>query len=329
MKNYDNVLLVTGGAGFIGSAFLRMLVPKYPSWYFINLDALTYAGDLKKVQNVESSENYTFVHGNICDRNLVVSLFKKYKINIVVNFAAESHVDNSIKDAESFVETNIKGTYVLLDVAKNEWVFHDSNQSYSYYRFLQVSTDEVYGSLFIDEDSWTELSPIQPNSPYASSKAASELLVRSYHKTHKLPILITRSSNNFGPFQNNEKLLPTIINAAKKNKTIPIYGNGKNVRDWIYVDDNVSAIELVLTLGLVGEIYNIGGDNEISNIEFANTILSLIPFSNSKIKFVKDRPGHDFRYSVDSSKLKKLGFKSQKGFLDKLNQTINFYRDLK
>lgn len=325
MKQYENVVLVTGGAGFIGSAFLRMLVPKYPNWLFINLDALTYAGDLKKVQTIQDYTNYVFVHGNICNRELVEDLFEKYAIDIVVNFAAESHVDNSIKDAESFVQTNIKGTYILLDVAKNKWGYDESSKLNSNARFIQISTDEVYGSLNLDEDSWTEKAPIQPNSPYAASKAASELLARSYFKTYGLPILITRSSNNFGPYQNNEKLIPTAINSVINDKPIPIYGNGSNIRDWIYVDQNVEAILNVIQKGIIGETYNIGGNNERSNLDIVNQILSIIPESKSKIQLVKDRLGHDFRYSIDSSKLQSMGTKVEVDFDRYLKQTINFY----
>ena len=319
------VVLVTGGAGFIGSAFLRMLVPKYPNWLFINLDALTYAGDLKKVQTVQDYTNYVFVHGNICNRELVEDLFEKYSFDIVVNFAAESHVDNSIKDAESFVQTNIKGTYILLDVAKNKWGYDGSSELNSNARFIQISTDEVYGSLNLDEDSWTEKSPIQPNSPYAASKAASELLARSYFKTYGVPILITRSSNNFGPYQNNEKLIPTVINSVINDKPIPIYGNGENIRDWIYVDQNVEAILTVIQKGIVGETYNIGGNNERSNLDIVKQIISIIPESKSKIQLVKDRLGHDFRYSIDSSKLQSIGTKVEVDFDLCLKQTINFY----
>lgn len=325
MKQYENVVLVTGGAGFIGSAFLRMLVPKYPNWLFINLDALTYAGDLKKVQTIQDYTNYVFVHGNICNREIVEDLFEKYAIDIVVNFAAESHVDNSIKDAESFVQTNIKGTYILLDVAKIKWGYDGSSKLNSNARFIQISTDEVYGSLHLDEDSWTEKAPIQPNSPYAASKAASELLARSYFKTYGLPIIVTRSSNNFGPYQNNEKLIPTVINSVINDKPIPIYGNGENIRDWIYVDQNVEAILNVIQKGMIGETYNIGGNNERSNLEIAEQIISIIPESKSKIQLVKDRLGHDFRYSIDSSKLQSLGTKVEVDFDYYLKQTIDFY----
>lgn len=327
MKQYDNVVLVTGGAGFIGSAFLRILVPKYQNWRFINLDALTYAGDLKKIQSIEDCENYLFINGNICDRRVVEGLFEKYKINIVVNFAAESHVDNSIKDAESFVETNIKGTYVLLDVAKIKWGFNGPSEKDFGYRFMHISTDEVYGSLQLDEESWTELSPIKPNSPYSASKASSELIVMSYFKTHGLPVIITRSSNNYGPFQNFEKLIPKIIINSLRDLSIPIYGNGENVRDWIFVEDNISALELILLRGIIGEIYNVSSQNEVKNIELANLILNNIPRTNSKILYIEDRLGHDFRYSISNSKLIRLGWRPKVSLSDGIRKTIEHYED--
>jgi dTDP-glucose 4,6-dehydratase len=249
--DYKNIVLVTGGAGFIGSAFLRILVPKHPDWFFINLDALTYAGDLKKVESISESANYTFVHGNICDRTLVEKLFDEYKINWVVNFAAESHVDNSIKDSTAFIQTNVAGTHVLLDVAKQAWGLDGLSKPDNKYRFLQISTDEVYGSLGPSDKSWVEDDPLLPNSPYAASKAAAELICRSYFKTYQMPILTTRSSNNFGPFQNEEKFIPTIILALVHERDIPIYGNGSNVRDWIYVEDNIEYLLVILNSSLI------------------------------------------------------------------------------
>ena len=327
MKNYDRVLLVSGGAGFIGSAFLRMLVPKYPNWFFINLDALTYAGELKKVDSVQDYENYFFVHGNICDRPLVERLFEQHNVNIVVNFAAESHVDNSIKDAESFVETNIRGAYILMDVAKNKWNYNGKKNSNEIYRFIQISTDEVYGSLGINDESFKEDSKIAPNSPYSASKAAAEHIAMSYHKTYFLPIIITRSSNNFGMYQNSEKFIPTVIKSVILNDHIPIYGNGKNIRDWIYVDDNVEAIELIINKGVIGNVYNIGGDCELTNIELALKILKLVPNSSSEIKYVDDRLGHDFRYSINSSALKEMGYIKKSDFDMNLEKTISFIRE--
>ena len=328
MKQYENVVLVTGGAGFIGSAFLRMLVPKYSTWYFINLDALTYAGDLNKVESIADYENYVFVYGSICDRLLVESLFEKYRVNIVVNFAAESHVDNSIKDAKSFIETNIKGTQVLLDVAKNNWVINETKKHQSHNKFLQISTDEVYGSLTLEDDPMTEDANFAPNNPYSASKASAELLARSYYKTFGLPIIITRSSNNFGPFQNSEKFIPTIIRSALLNQDIPIYGKGDNIRDWIYVYENIEAINLILIDGIIGEIYNIGCGNEKTNLDIALLILKLIPNSKSRINNTHDRLGHDFRYALNINKLSNIGFKNKGKFINELAQTIEFYRKL-
>jgi dTDP-glucose 4,6-dehydratase len=324
---YKNTVLVTGGAGFIGSAFLRILVPKYPDWFFINLDALTYAGDLKKVESISESANYTFVHGNICDRTLVEKLFDEYKINWVVNFAAESHVDNSIKDSTAFIQTNIAGTHVLLDVAKQAWGLDGLSKPDNKYRFLQISTDEVYGSLRPNDKSWVEDDPLLPNSPYAASKAAAELICRSYFMTYQLPIIISRSSNNFGPYQNKEKFIPTIILSILANNPVPIYGNGNNIRDWVYVSNNISGLLVILLNGVLGETYNIGFDNEKANLEIAKLIIQLMPGSNSSIDFVNDRLGHDFRYSLDSSKIKKLGFTITNDFDLKISETIQYYKD--
>jgi dTDP-glucose 4,6-dehydratase len=321
---YKNTILVTGGAGFIGSAFLRILVPKHPDWFFINLDALTYAGDLKKVEAISESPNYTFVHGNICDRRLVEKLFEEYPINWVVNFAAESHVDNSIKDSTAFIQTNIAGTHVLLDVAKLAWGLDGLTKPDNKYRFLQISTDEVYGSLGPNDKSWVEDDPLFPNSPYAASKAAAELICRSYFKTYQMPIIITRSSNNFGPYQNKEKFIPTIILAIINRRDIPIYGNGSNVRDWIYVEDNIAYLEAVLTQGKVGEYYNIGGNQEMSNLEIAKLVNELIKPIKSQIKHVKDRLGHDYRYSINSEKVSKLKVKVSE-LNDSLRTTIDYY----
>jgi dTDP-glucose 4,6-dehydratase len=321
---YKNTVLVTGGAGFIGSAFLRILVPKHPEWFFINLDALTYAGDLKKVESISESANYTFVHGNICDRTLVEKLFDEYKINWVVNFAAESHVDNSIKDSTAFIQTNVAGTHVLLDVAKKKWLVESLREMNSNYRFLQISTDEVYGSMGLEGLPWTENYPIQPSSPYSASKAAAELICQSYYKTFGLPILITRSSNNYGPYQSSEKFIPTVIKSILDGKPVPIYGNGKNIREWIYVDDNVEALRLILIKGEEGLTYNIGGNNEMSNLDMVNKIVTFLDNHNPQIEYVADRLGHDFRYSVNSSKLRALGWEPKTSIDDGLNKTITY-----
>jgi dTDP-glucose 4,6-dehydratase len=321
---YKNYLLITGGAGFIGSAFLRNLVPKYSDWFFVNLDKLTYAGNLEKVESIANFSNYMFILGDICDSKLVGKIFEEYGINWVINFAAESHVDNSIINSTSFIQTNIAGTNTLLDLAKSYWKLDGLSQPNERYRFIQISTDEVYGSLGLKEKSWDEKDPISPNSPYSASKASAELICRSYFVTHLMPVIITRSSNNYGPYQNREKFIPTVIYSALHDSPIPIYGNGENIRDWIYVVDNVIFIEKILLNGSPGEIYNIGGNNEHSNIELVLNILKLIPDSKSNIMFVPDRLGHDFRYSIDTSKLTGLlGKLDYHDFFDTLKITID------
>lgn len=322
MKQYDNILLVTGGAGFIGSAFLRMFVPKYSNWLFINLDALTYAGDLKKLVSVEDYENYKFFHGNICDRELVEKLFDNYQVNIVLNFAAESHVDNSIKDSNKFIKTNILGTHCLLDVALRYWSEISMKKKSI---FIQISTDEVYGSLSMNDHPSNESDPLLPNSPYSSSKAAAELVCRSYFKTFELPVIITRSSNNYGPYQNSEKLIPKIIINALNNIKIPIYGDGYNVRDWIYVEDNCDAILEIILRGTIGEIYNIGGGNELTNNKIVDLILRKLDKSSELIVYVEDRLGHDFRYSLNYQKITRLGWKKKTAFDLGIETTIKHY----
>jgi dTDP-glucose 4,6-dehydratase len=326
--DYKNIVLVTGGAGFIGSAFLRILVPKHPDWFFINLDALTYAGDLKKVESISESTNYTFVHGNICDRKLVEKLFEEYPINWVVNFAAESHVDNSIKDSTAFIQTNIAGTHVLLDVAKQAWELDGLTKPNNKYRFLQISTDEVYGSLGLSDKSWIEEDPLLPNSPYAASKASAELLCMSFFKTYNFPVIITRSSNNYGPYQNKEKLIPKVVLNSIKNCSIPIYGKGENIRNWIYVVDNCDAIAIVLNKGQIGETYNIGGDIELSNNNIIDEILIMQNKPSKLKKYVEDRLGHDLRYSLDSHKIKGLGWRCRKTFEEGIIITVKHYNDI-
>jgi dTDP-glucose 4,6-dehydratase len=326
---YKNHLLVTGGAGFIGSAFLRNLVPKYPDWFFVNLDLLTYAGDLKKVESIANSSNYLFIHGDICDRKLVEEIFQEHEINWVVNFAAESHVDNSIKDSTAFIQTNIAGTHVLLDVAKENWVNTELIKDQEHYLFMQISTDEVYGSLEVIDTPCSEDAKISPRSPYSASKASAELLARAYFETYELPIIITRSSNNYGPFQNLEKLIPKVINNALNDELIPLYGNGSNIRDWIYVDDNVNALEKILHYGFKGEVYNISSGKELTNVEVVEIILNIIPESKSRVVFVKDRLGHDFRYSISNNKINELGWRKIVDFQDGLLMTINYYEKKK
>ena len=307
-------LLVTGGAGFVGSNFIRYAIQNHADWYVLNLDKLTYAGNLENLLDIESSPRYAFIKGDIADGRLVDNLLAG-GIDAVVNFAAESHVDRSIMGASPFIWTNVTGTQVLLDGARQHEVK----------RFVQISTDEVYGSLG-EKGRFNEGSSLSPNSPYAASKAAADLLCRAYHHTYGLPVIITRSSNNFGPYQFPEKLIPLVITNAIEDKPIPVYGDGLNVRDWLYVEDNCSAIALVLQNGKPGEIYNIGGGCEVSNIELVKTILSKLNKPLSLIEFVKDRPGHDRRYALDCSKLEKtLGWKPIDSFDTAIDRTIAWY----
>lgn len=293
-------ILVTGGAGFIGSNFIKYMLNKYKDYKIVNLDLLTYAGNLDNLKNVENNPNYEFVKGDICDFELVDKIVSA-GIDYIINFAAESHVDNSILNPGVFVRTNVMGTQVLLDAAKR----HDIE------KYVQISTDEVYGSLG-DEGYFTEETPLAPNSPYSASKAAADMLVRSYYKTYNLPVNITRCSNNYGPNQHKEKLIPKIIDNALNNQKITVYGDGLNVRDWLYVEDHCSAIDLVLHKGEIGEVYNIGGNNEIRNIDLVKMILDKLSKKYDLIEFVEDRLGHDRRYAIDFSKInKELGWKSK------------------
>ncbi|WP_428909665.1 dTDP-glucose 4,6-dehydratase [Niallia sp. Krafla_26] len=310
-------LLVTGGAGFIGSNFVRYMVNKYPAYQVYNLDLLTYAGNLENLKDIEEKENYHFVKGDIADRNFVNKLFEDEKFDYVLNFAAESHVDRSITNPEIFVQTNIQGTLVLLDAAKAIGVK----------KYLQVSTDEVYGTLG-ETGYFTETTPLAPNSPYSASKTGADLLVRAYHETYGLPVNITRCSNNYGPYHFPEKLIPLMIINALHDKELPIYGDGLNVRDWLHVEDHCQAIDLVLHKGKNGEVYNVGGNNERTNIDIVKTILKQLGKPESLIKFVKDRPGHDRRYAIDATKLKEeLGWKPKYTFETGIEQTIKWYLD--
>ena len=310
-------LLVTGAAGFIGSNFMRRIADKSLGGIesVVVLDKLTYAGVRENLTVVESMKNYQFVEGDICDGNLVSSLLRE--IDAVVNFAAESHVDRSIGSAAEFVETNVGGVQVLLDAIK---------ASGRNIRFVQVSTDEVYGS--IDSGSWTEEWPLQPNSPYSASKAGGELLARAYYKTHGLDVVITRCSNNYGSHHFPEKLIPLFVTNLLEGKKVPVYGNGKNVRDWLHVDDHCRGIHKVLMNGRAGEVYNIGGGRELNNLEITSLILEAMGKDESSIEYVEDRKGHDFRYSVDWSKInRELGYEPQVKFEDGLRDTIQWYRD--
>jgi len=297
-------ILITGGAGFIGSNFIDYFLKKYEDYSIVNLDLITYAGDLENLKKLENKINYTFVQGDISDRALVKELFEKYNIDNVIHFAAESHVDNSISEPDIFVKTNVFGTFVLLDVANQYWGGNKEN------RFHHISTDEVYGSLG-KKGLFTENTRYAPNSPYSASKASSDMMVRSYFHTYGLNIVITNCSNNYGPKQHDEKLIPTIIRNAIKGLSIPIYGDGRNVRDWLFVSDHCSAIDLVFHNGEIGEVYNVGADKELSNNEIADLICIIldtkIPREHSykkQLTFVEDRRGHDFRYAIDSTKIK-------------------------
>ncbi|MBR1753268.1 dTDP-glucose 4,6-dehydratase [bacterium] len=306
-------VLVTGGAGFIGSCFVRHMLNKYPDYKIVNLDALTYCGNLENLNDVKDNPNYTFVHGNICDRKLVRELIAD--VDCVVNFAAESHVDNSIKHPEIFVETNVQGTLNLLQASKELGVD----------RYLQVSTDEVYGTLG-KTGYFYETTPIQPNSPYSASKAGADLLVRAYYETYKMPVLNTRCSNNYGPYQYPEKLIPFFISQLLKGEKVPVYGDGLNVRDWLYVYDHCSAIDTVLHKGKVGEVYNVGGHNEKTNMEITHLILDAMGKDESSIKYVEDRLGHDRRYAISNDKITaELGWEPSITFEEGIKLTIDWY----
>jgi dTDP-glucose 4,6-dehydratase len=327
-------ILITGGAGFIGSNFILYYLNKYQSTNIINLDKLTYAGELSNLKEISKQDNYKFIKGDICDKSLVQSLFKTYNITDVIHFAAESHVDNSISNPDAFIQTNIIGTFNLLDIAKNYWmdVPHQYKSSFKKSRFHHISTDEVYGTLG-KEGLFTEQTPYAPNSPYSASKASSDFIVRSYFHTYGMNVVTTNCSNNYGPKQHDEKLIPTIIRKALNNENIPIYGDGKNIRDWLYVLDHCKGIDLAFQNGKAGETYNIGGKNEKNNLYIANTICDILdeikPKNKSykdQITFVEDRPGHDFRYAIDASKIEKeLGWNANENFETGVKKTIEWY----
>ncbi|MEH6406648.1 MAG: dTDP-glucose 4,6-dehydratase [Leeuwenhoekiella sp.] len=331
MKN----ILLTGGAGFIGSNFVPYFLEHNPDLVIINLDLLTYAGDLNNLKEVEDNSRYTFVKGDICDRSLVEGLFKKYDIEGVLHFAAESHVDNSIKNPGVFIETNVRGTFTLIDVAYKYWMEKPFTykEAHKNNRFLHVSTDEVYGTLG-ETGLFTEETPYAPNSPYSASKASSDMIVRSYHHTYGLNTVITNCSNNYGPKQHDEKLIPTVIRKAINGENIPIYGDGKNIRDWLYVKDHCSGINLAFHKGKSGEVYNIGGRNERNNNYIAHTICKLLDELKAKengsyvdqITYVEDRAGHDRRYAIDATKIEKeLGWKADENFETGIKKTIEWY----
>lgn len=304
-------LLVTGGCGFIGSNFIRHMLKKYPDYRIINIDKLTYAGNPDNLKDIEDNSNYSFIRGDICDPEIVNKAMKN--MDYVVHFAAESHVDRSIDDGSIFVRTNILGTHTILESAHKHGIK----------RLIHVSTDEVYGS--ITRGSFKETDILTPSSPYSSSKAGSDLLVQSYYITHKLPVIITRCTNNFGPYQYPEKLIPLFVTNLLENKKVPVYGTGQNIRDWIYVLDHCKAVDFVLHNGSIGEIYNIGGGAEKTNLEITDKIIEIIGSDRSMIEYVKDRLGHDLRYSLDCSKLRELGWAQEHDFDEALEETVRWY----
>jgi dTDP-glucose 4,6-dehydratase len=308
-----NNVLVTGGCGFIGSNFVRHMLSKYP-YRIINFDSLTYAGNLENLKEIENDPRYIFVKGDIARKEEVEKVFER-DIDVVINFAAESHVDRSILDPDTFIKTNINGTFCLLEEAKKRGVK----------RFIQISTDEVYGSLG-KEGKFREDTPLAPNSPYSASKTSADLLAMAYHKTYGTPVVITRCSNNYGPYQFPEKLIPLIITNALADIELPVYGDGMNVRDWIHVLDHCEAIDAVLHKGETGNVYNVGGENERANIEIVKLILRILGKPETLIKYVKDRPGHDRRYAIDSAKIKtSLGYETKKGFKEGMEETVEWY----
>ena len=331
MKN----ILLTGTAGFIGSNFVPYFLDKYLEYNLINLDLLTYAGNLENLQECEDNPRYKFIKGDICNRELVEFIFTEYDIQGVIHFAAESHVDNSIKNPGVFIQTNVTGTFTLLDVAYKYWMdkpFHYKERSNPSPRFHHISTDEVYGTLN-ETDLFTEETPYSPNSPYSGSKASSDMIVRSYHETYGLNTVITNCSNNYGPKQHDEKLIPTIIRKALSGENIPIYGDGKNIRDWLYVLDHCRGIDIVYHTGKEGNVYNIGGRNERTNLQIVDAICTIldekVPSINSYkelITFVEDRAGHDRRYAIDATKLEtQLGWKANETFDTGIVKTIEWY----
>jgi len=329
MKTY----LVTGGAGFIGSNFVLYMLNKYDDVRIINLDKLTYAGNMENLKSLEENENHVFVQGDICDKDLVSSLFEKYDIDYVVNFAAESHVDRSIKEPEIFVQTNVMGTVNLLNCAKNAWETESCWKPGV--RYHQVSTDEVYGSLG-ETGYFMETTPLDPHSPYSASKAGADFMVQAYSDTYKMPVTITRCSNNYGPYHFPEKLIPLLINNCLSHKDLPVYGDGLNIRDWLYVEDHCKAIDMVVKNGVEGQVYNVGGHNERTNIQIVKTVIDYLhdnvdsTITEDLIKYVDDRKGHDRRYGIDPTKIKEdLGWYPETSFEVGIVKTIQWYLDNK
>lgn len=322
-------ILITGGAGFIGSNFVKHMLKKHPDYKIINVDALTYAGNLENLKDIAEKDNYSFIKADIRDREKIEEIFTTHDVTYVVNFAAESHVDRSIEEPEVFLTTNVIGTQILLDVAKKHWKINPTDKYCKEYipgvKFLQVSTDEVYGALG-KTGMFTETMPLMPNNPYSASKASADLIVRAYHETYGMPVNITRCSNNYGPYQFPEKLIPLMINNCLKEKDLPVYGDGMQIRDWLHVSDHCSAIDTVLHKGAEGEVYNIGGNNEKANIEIVKLIIKTLGKSESLIKYVKDRPGHDRRYAIDNTKITtQLGWKPAYTFEQGMKETIEWY----
>ena len=325
MKN----ILVTGGAGFIGSNFIKYMLKKYSDCKIINVDLLTYAGNLVNLKDIEGNSNHIFIKGDIRDRQKLADIFSIYDIDVLINFAAESHVDRSIIDSEAFLTTNIIGTQVLLDTAKNSWKLNPDNEYYHIYKpgvkFVQISTDEVYGSLG-KNGKFTEDTPLNPKNPYSASKAGADLLIKSYHETFGLPVIITRSSNNYGPFQFPEKLIPLMIMNCLLDKNLPVYGDGQQIRDWLHVEDHCAAIDLILEKGVPGKTYNIGSNNERTNLEIVKFIIKELGKSEKLIAHVQDRPGHDRRYAIDNSKIiKEMDWLPRHNFNQGLKETIGWY----
>jgi len=314
VRRYSMKLLVTGGAGFIGSNFIRHMLDAHLDLEIINYDILTYAGNLDNLKGIDKQPRYTFIKGDICDQALVNAALKKFPVDAIVHFAAESHVDRSITDPSAFVKTNVLGTHTLLEAARKHNVP----------KFIHISTDETYGSIM--EGSFKETDILSPSSPYSASKAGSDLLALSYFTTYHLPVIVTRCTNNFGPYQFPEKLIPLFITNLLEGKKVPVYGTGKNIRDWIHVNDHCRAVEFLLEKGVSGEVYNIGGGHEKTNLEITGKILELLGKDMSMVEYVTDRPGHDFRYSLDCSKLRKIGWKPRYSFEDALEATVTWYR---
>ncbi|MDU1904890.1 MAG: dTDP-glucose 4,6-dehydratase [Dysgonomonas sp.] len=330
-NNFKQNILITGGAGFIGSHVIRLFVNKYPDYNIINLDALTYAGNLANLRDIESKPNYTFIKADICDFNLILKIFKEYQITGVIHLAAESHVDRSIKDPFTFAKTNVMGTLSLLQAAKECW-----EEPYENNRFYHISTDEVYGTLQFDGTFFTEETKYDPHSPYSASKASSDHFVRAFYDTYRLPTIITNCSNNYGPYQFPEKLIPLFINNIRHNKPLPVYGKGENIRDWLYVEDHARAIDLIYHEGKIADTYNIGGFNEWKNIDLIKVIIKTVDrllgrsegASEKLITYVTDRAGHDLRYAIDSNKLKdELGWEPSLQFEEGIEKTVKWYLD--